>query len=333
MSKLFDNYIISEIDGLKYNRKNGQFTRHLKNNGLTYQQYYEKYITGIKEICPYCNNPKKFYQKDHTYASTCGKPKCVGKEIAKTKSNFTEEQEIQRVERFLETMDQKTDQEWQDIKNRRQQTLNKVKKNGLTGVENMVINIANTKEERYGDSKYNNSNQISLSKQERTSDQNNISNERRRQTMEREYGYKNNFLRPEVIKRSRSGKIKEYLLPSGKIVYLRGYETKALDILLNNLNEEEIIINDIMGDNKRNMIFKYIAVNRHKYNYYPDIFIPSKNLIIEVKSQWWFDGYGRKKYKSRLENNQRKKESCLDAGYNFEFWIWNNERTEFDIIK
>lgn len=44
-------YIKSKIDGNNYCKSNGQFTRHLKHHSLTYQQYYERYVTGIVMKC------------------------------------------------------------------------------------------------------------------------------------------------------------------------------------------------------------------------------------------------------------------------------------------
>jgi hypothetical protein len=75
-------YIVSEIDSNRYCKTNGQFTRHLRNNNITYQQYYEKYITGIIEKCPYCESSKKFYQKTHTYAATCCSKECISSELS-----------------------------------------------------------------------------------------------------------------------------------------------------------------------------------------------------------------------------------------------------------
>jgi hypothetical protein len=156
-------YITSKIDNNEYCKSNGQFTKHLRKNNFTYREYYEKYITCIKEKCPFCQKPKQFYQKDHTYADTCGKTKCVGLQISKVKESYTEKK-------------------W---------------------------------------------------------------------------------------------------------------------------------------DKQREAYQKQCQ----------------KNLIIEVKSEWWYNGYGDEKYKSRLENNLRKRQACVNKGYDFEFWIWDNKNKEFKITK
>jgi hypothetical protein len=87
-------YVISKIDNKQYCRKNGQFTRHLRTHGLTYKDYYETYITGVTPVCA-CTKPLTFYQKDESYAKSCGSPKCVGKNVSVTKQSWTEEQVLQ----------------------------------------------------------------------------------------------------------------------------------------------------------------------------------------------------------------------------------------------
>lgn len=47
--------------------------------------------------------------------------------------------------------------------------------------------------------------------------------------------------------------------------------------------------------------------------YYPDFYLPVKNLIIEIKSKYY--------YEINLEKNIEKKKACLEQGYNFIFII------------
>jgi hypothetical protein len=66
--------------------------------------------------------------------------------------------------------------------------------------------------------------------------------------------------------------------------------------------------------------------------YYPDIYIPKENKIIEVKGRWWWDGNGIEKYKSRLVNNLKKRSAVLDTGYNYEVWLFE-DRKNYRILK
>lgn len=56
----------------------------------------------------------------------------------------------------------------------------------------------------------------------------------------------------------------------------------------------------------------YIYNNKTR-RYYPDIYIPSQNKIIEVKSDYT--------YNKTLEQNKCKMKKCVEDGINFEFWI------------
>jgi hypothetical protein len=142
------------------------------------------------------------------------------------------------------------------------------------------------------------------------------------------------FLKPESIRNSRKSNAlgKEYILPSGKVVGIRGYENFVLDKLFEkNYKEGELVIHNKLEEYKL-PIFDYISNERQNLKYYPDIYIPKENRIIEVKSQWWWDGYGSEKYSGRLINNQRKAESVKNRGYLYEVWLFKSEK-EFEIIE
>ena len=105
---------------------------------------------------------------------------------------------------------------------------------------------------------------------------------------------------------------KEYSLPSGKKVKVQGYEDKALDILLKEYKECDIIID-------YNNIKKLIGEIRYEYNerknrlYIPDFYIVPTNTIIEVKSEWT--------YNYKKEKNDCKEKRCKEMGLNFKFMI------------
>jgi hypothetical protein len=108
--------------------------------------------------------------------------------------------------------------------------------------------------------------------------------------------------------RSKLFKSKEYQLPSKKIVKIQGYENKGLDFLLKTKEEDDIVI---CG---RKHFFRYIFEGKNKI-YYPDIYIPSENLYIDVKSDYT--------YSNDLNKNLTKKETILSKGFNFQFWIFD----------
>jgi len=67
---------------------------------------------------------------------------------------------------------------------------------------------------------------------------------------------------------------------------------------------------------------KYDFDNNTK-KYYPDFFIPKLNLIVEIKSDYY--------YNKQIEKNLAKQKACLEQGYNFIFII-NKDYSNFDIL-
>ena len=107
-------------------------------------------------------------------------------------------------------------------------------------------------------------------------------------------------------------KYKDYLMPSGKVVKLQGYEPQVLTELLNNYSEDDIVIG-IKNINKEIGQIKYVF-DGFEHSYYPDFYIKSENKIIEVKIIYT--------YNQHKEKNELKRKACLDAGFNFEFKIY-----------
>ena len=58
------------------------------------------------------------------------------------------------------------------------------------------------------------------------------------------YGVKNPFQSTELMKNVTYQR-KQYTLPSGRTVSIQGYEPYALDILLNQYEEDDLLINDM----------------------------------------------------------------------------------------
>ena len=139
--------------------------------------------------------------------------------------------------------------------------------------------------------------------------------ELQKQTMLRKYGVTNAQHCPELFAKlqNTSFKWKEYVMPSGRIVEIQGYEPFAIDYLLKKGYVEKDIV---CGRGLNIPTIPYQFDSKYK-KYYPDIFIPSENFIIEVKS-----GYT---YKLHLQQNLAKRDACLSQGYKFEFLIFNKK--------
>lgn len=112
-------------------------------------------------------------------------------------------------------------------------------------------------------------------------------------------------------------RFKDYILPSGKVVKIQGYENLALDVLLKKYKEDDLIIENKDIENYINKIWFINDIGK-KRRYYPDIYIISENKIIEVKSEWTF--------KRDKEKNLLKEQACLNMGMDFEFIVFNNKK-------
>jgi len=100
-------------------------------------------------------------------------------------------------------------------------------------------------------------------------------------------------------------------MPSGIIRKVQGYEPFALDELIKQYTEEQI-----KTDRKDVPRVEYILENKKHY-YFPDIFIPHENKIIEVKSTWTIKLHEKKiKFKCN---------SCIANGYKYEIWEYNKK--------
>lgn len=108
--------------------------------------------------------------------------------------------------------------------------------------------------------------------------------------------------------------VKDYVLPSGKVINCQGYEPFALDKLI---NEDDVDEDDIVTAKSEVPEIWYVDAEGVDRRYYMDIFLKSQNKSIEVKSVWTFS------------QNQdlifRKHNAVKEAGYGSEIWVFNNK--------
>jgi hypothetical protein len=108
--------------------------------------------------------------------------------------------------------------------------------------------------------------------------------------------------------------IKDYILPSSKIIKIQGYEHFALDELL---QKENITENNIITGCNNVPTIWYNDENGKTHRHYVDIFIPSQNRCIEVKSTWTFT--------KQKEIVFLKQKAGKELGYLYEIWVYNNK--------
>jgi len=126
------------------------------------------------------------------------------------------------------------------------------------------------------------------------------------------YGVENPQQNPEISEKTSKASYsrKDYTFPSGKIIQVQGYEPYALNELVHTFNEDEIKtgatnVPEIWYDDDEGL----------KHRHYIDIFIPSQNKCIEVKSTWTF----------QKKNVLLKQQAGKELGYNYEIWIYNSK--------
>lgn len=138
-------------------------------------------------------------------------------------------------------------------------------------------------------------------------------NEKVKQTFLEKYGteypMQNQDFMEQVQKNAK--KYKEYIMPSGTIRNVQGYEPFALDILCKDYTEEQIIT-----ERKQIPRIQYIDNDKKRY-YFPDIFLPHLNKLIEVKSTWT--------YKCKKDNVFEKEKATKECGYDYEFWVFDSK--------
>ncbi len=104
--------------------------------------------------------------------------------------------------------------------------------------------------------------------------------------------------------------LKEYTWKTGEKILLQGNE----HIVLEELEISGYCYNDILTERKDMPKITYFQ-DGIEHRYYPDFYIPSENLIIEVKSEWTFN--------VQLEKNLKKIEAVKALGFNFRLEVRN----------
>lgn len=131
--------------------------------------------------------------------------------------------------------------------------------------------------------------------------------------MER-YGVRNVSQDPTIFERiiSRSYLRKNYVMPSGKIAIIQGYEGYAIgDLLREKVEEDDIIFGK---DIPR---FNYIDDQGIYRTYHPDLFVKSQNRIIEVKSDYT--------YLLAVRTNELKFRKVIESGYTLRVMIYGEK--------
>ena len=138
--------------------------------------------------------------------------------------------------------------------------------------------------------------------------------EKRKETFKQIYGCDHPMQNAAIAEKAlkSSWRVKEYIFPSGRKVYVQGYEPQALQLLLESGTHE----NDIEVSRTAVPCIKYKDRTRER-RYYPDIFIKSQNHLIEVK--------GAHTATIDTEIIQAKLDACRAVGFSIQLWLVNKK--------
>jgi len=144
--------------------------------------------------------------------------------------------------------------------------------------------------------------------------------EKCKQTSLEKYGVEHPSQNQEIADKSskKCYRSKIFAFSSGKEIKCQGYEPFALQYLIENNVEE----NDIVTGCKNVPTIWYNDETGKKHRHYVDIFRPSQNKCIEVKSTWTFN---KKKHIVFLKQNAAKK-----LGYQYEIWVYDKKGTRVE---
>ena len=296
--------------------------------------------------CPICSKPIKYREKPNpSYLKTCGEEFCIKKQnCVSTKQGMKEKYGVENISQTAEWREKvkrtnlerrgvmwntqaeefikARDSAWQDDKEERLRkkketnveryghespTQNDVVKRKLidtikSSYEFNVLRkdrIMQTNQEKYGVDWFMCSNSFK---------------EKSKETLFSRYGVVHNSHNSDTLdKRWKKSRSHIYVFPSGRIAHVQGYEPKCIDELLeSDYAEDDIIVGNAAIERWIGKI-TYIGYDKNLHRYYPDIYIPSLNKVIEVKSPYTLS--------KDLEINNKQK-AVTHLGFDYELKVY-----------
>lgn len=180
-------------------------------------------------------------------------------------------------------------------------------------VEEIRVKMQETIERKYGDKCIFNTEYYKQLMLERYNSETFAQTDEFKRIMVERFGVEHATQNPDLMEKAIKSmfKTKIYKFPSGREDHVQGYEPYCLTHLLTMYDED-----DIVTGVKNMPDFRY-HYDESERRYYPDIYIPKENKIIEVKST----------YTKTLDEdkNWAKWISVARAGYNMEIYVYRNK--------
>lgn len=138
-----------------------------------------------------------------------------------------------------------------------------------------------------------------------------------RKTVFDRYGVDHPMKIPSIVEKSSFNSFyrKPFLMPSGETRWVQGYEPLYLEYCLQSGYPEDNIVTGAIKVPRFNYQF-----DGKEHTYYPDVYHPDQNVIVEVKSTWTMQ--------KDSEQNIAKWEAVIDAGYGFLLKVYDDKRKD-----
>jgi len=136
------------------------------------------------------------------------------------------------------------------------------------------------------------------------------------------FGYESPLQNPEISEKMFKSchLLKDYTLPSKKVIQMQGYENFGMDELL---FIEKIDENDIIISRKKVPEIWYKDKDGKQHRYFVDFYIPHQKRCIEIKSTWTL----------KKDNVFEKQQAMKDAGYQCEIWVFDDKGNKLECYK
>lgn len=160
MDQYLGKFVVSPLDGNTYCRKNGQFLEHIRSHGYDYQSLFEAFNPDQIQHCA-CGKKCVFNIRKMRYNQTCGTKECANRITRSKRLSRTPKQWEDWKQKHNQAMMRKTNEELELLYTTRSNT-----GHSKGSYIKSVVKREQTCLERYNDPKYNNSTQISQTKQD-----------------------------------------------------------------------------------------------------------------------------------------------------------------------
>jgi hypothetical protein len=333
IDKSKENMLVCQLCKTKWNTRQGMAIHQRFSHNLTPKEYYDIFYKSQNEDICACGKIKKFDSHLFAYRKHCSQ-KCQSNDV-----QIKEKRKATCLKKYGFQYPMKN----ADVTNNMKKSIqNKYGFDNISHLESVKRKKKNTCLKNYGvevplqntyiHNKYSNTCLKKYGVIEFGASQQCIS--KRKETCMKKYGVEN-FLETEMAQqksqktcmekygvrfasqhplifnkiKNNSFKRKPYTLPSGKIIYLLGYEPKFLNYIFdNNLFQESQI-------NYSPPAIIYYSQKQKRSYYYPDFYIEKYNVIIEIKSSWTI---------KKDKNYKKKRNACLKQGYRHILVLDNN---------